>query len=69
MIPISIDKNKKSITYAGIQKGKLIIKGNQNYNVDKVNRNTQDTKRFRKHLRPKRHRRKETPIRTICEIR
>ena len=43
MIPISIDKNKKSITYAGIQKGKLIIKGNQNYNVDKVNRNTQDT--------------------------
>ena len=43
MIPISIDKNKKSITYAGIQKGKLIIKGNQNYSVDKVNRNTQDT--------------------------
>lgn len=43
MIPIATNKEKKSITYAAIVDGELIVTGDKDFNVDDVNRNTQDT--------------------------
>ncbi|MDU4576963.1 MAG: hemagglutinin repeat-containing protein, partial [Negativicoccus succinicivorans] len=43
-IPIATKgKNNKSTTYAAIVDGKLVITGDKDFNVDEVNRNTQNT--------------------------